>query len=119
MITNTDRRLEILKNRIVTAKKTLEQFKERLDKHPVYAFEWARDAFYAAVEIDLLEEIIPILEEGKRTPEQIAESLQKDLMNKARSCGNRSTSQTSNLVDDYRIEVLAQTIEYLTSCMYA
>ena len=108
----------LLNSRYETGIKKIQQFKIDFDKNPLYALDWSRSVFYAAAENDLIETVKLSLKSGERTPEEVGEKLKQELLQRCQSCGNKSTSQTSNLVEEYKIEALAKIIEILTSPMY-
>lgn len=90
------------------------KFVENLDKHPTYALSWSGDMFAAAAALEVAREVRAMFEAGVDAVDMTDYCL-REAMRGARNLGNsRSTSNTSNLVDDTKTRAWATAYERLT-----
>ncbi len=106
---------------IEQAKAQCATFAEEFGKNPCYAFSWGERAMIAAAKLDIYTRILYSLMRGEGdstvdvTPEAIV-TLHKCCMREAlRGAKNpsRSTSQTSNLIDDAKTSAYAEFVDYV------
>lgn len=92
----------------------LAKFQENLAKHPTYALSWSGSLFAAAAAHEVAKEVRGWFEAGADMADVTDEAL-KQAMRGARNLGNsRSTSTTSNLVDDCKANAWARAYERLS-----
>lgn len=95
------------KSSIARFEKTRDEFTANLLKSPTHALGWARDLFSEAAEYELAHELLEVYAAGIHYDDMKTEMLAR-LTRQASYCTSRSTSPTSNLVDDAKLQALAK-----------
>ena len=109
------------------ARETLEKFAVQVRASPDYAFQWSGTAFHAAAvlwELGGAEEMFKEMDSPDRDPARkfpteeemltnLKRTVERELVFKARYVANRSTSATTNLLEDHKLEVKGQFAEAL------
>lgn len=91
-----------------------EKFTKSLAQHPTYALQWSGSLFEAAATYEVAREVRTWFEAGVDVADMI-DHLLKETLRGARNLGNgRSTSNTSNLVDDVKTAAFAKAYERLS-----
>lgn len=102
-----------------TARTQLDKFVEEIKSDdPARAFAWSRSQFKYAAELSLATEWLTFFKQefNEIDPvEMYKESLQSFIVGKAAGASNKSTSVTSNYMDDCLLQVAA---EFLRDCRY-
>lgn len=98
-----------LRYALQTAQEKVASFRETLVKSPGYAFEWAKDSFEAAAEIEVVSGLLDAIENrlsiGKPiTMDEIGDWLRREVDRRA-DYPSFSTSPTSNLMEQMRLSV--------------
>jgi hypothetical protein len=104
----------LVESALADAQKGIAKFREKLDKNPAHAFDWANGYFHDAVRIEELTGLVGHFDrrtEGvasgrdTRTDEEVLASLATyyhDMMVNQADRISSSSSATRNLMDDYR-----------------
>lgn len=107
-------------DRVAVAEKDLADWKAKLEKNPLHAFEWAERAMAAAAELDLFTGLAAFVGrvragETVMTPAEVAEAILKDAREATLNVAKnppRSTSVTSNLVAQARARAQAELLDF-------
>ena len=107
-----------LEQMLASSKEGLEEFKEKLDQDPTYAMQWADKVFtYAAqhkVAADLLHGLKANTVGEAEFLKRAQEYLTREVLQAAR-CPGRSTSPSSNHMDEELAAAKARLLELMTS----
>jgi hypothetical protein len=105
---------------IKTFEENAKKFTEELVKHPSYTLTWSNQLFFLAAKHDLCKrwkEFDIYSPDINESTEEIWEGIKQEFAREfkcaARNCHNRSTSPTSNLIDDCKITALAELNEFI------
>ena len=112
-MTEIEKLREAIEGYEARAQEIIEDFKERLDKNPLYALEWSLGAFEAAAKIDeaaTAHNYVRAIERGNLTTGQALEKLEKQMIQSLRMGTrlNGSSSPTSNLAEQARMVVASE-----------
>lgn len=110
-------RLESMRDR---ARKQIDTFAEEIKgDNPAYYFSWGASQFISAAEFEFakgwLNFFVKDNEEGVNPVEVMLNAVQRVVLEKSRSVANKSTSVTSNYMDDCTLEVYAR---FIDDCRY-
>lgn len=93
------------------AKEKLAVFATELQSNPIYALTWADKQFTFAAYIGVANDVLPMLEAGS-TIDHISSVLGESVLRAARTPA-RSTSPSSNLMEQEKLKILAETLEWI------
>ena len=112
MKTTLNRSLEVLNAGIKEADAVLARFAEKFASDPAYAFEWGKEAVYAAAVKRVYGRVRDALtgEGSKATPETIRLYLTEEVIRNAKSPSS-STSAISNLLDQAVLAAQAELLD--------
>lgn len=101
----------LLHNKKAEAQNKLDRFKESFEKDPLKAMHWSLDAFEAAAELRVWEEIETATKEGADLGD-IIHDLNHSILTEAQYA-NHSTNSTANLSDQAKKRALAKAYQVL------
>jgi hypothetical protein len=112
-----DRMVDVLDHWIATRRAETDRWAEKFKKEPAYALEWASNIFQQSAELELYEKVRGWLlnEELRPTLHTVFRELERELRNRSKQSSYRSTSPTSNCVDDARRIAVAEMLDGLNS----
>lgn len=90
----------------------LAKFQEAFSKDPAHALSWGTDAFKAAAELRVLQQIVTALQDGTATVDNIRSTMMDRVLHKSKY-PPQSTSPTSNLIEQYELAACAEIISDL------
>lgn len=90
--------------------KKLAKFAEDLAKDPAYALRWADEQFLNAAKVSVAQQMIHCLEHCQDASD-ITNTLNSNIMSKARYLYNKSTSTSSNLLEECVVAAAADALE--------
>jgi hypothetical protein len=101
--------------KIKEAEEHLKQFREKLadPKNFSYQMSWSRTAFSAAAQYDVWARYVQVMIIGGHTAKEICDAAKRDMMSKATSAASTSSSVTSNLMDSYMLQELAELVKMI------
>lgn len=85
-------------------------FIKKIDEAPLYAMSWSKGFFEEAARYNVAKSVVNDFNYGP-TFKDVIEELQRRVIMSARYCANQSTSQTSNLAQQYELQAMAEFIE--------
>ncbi len=103
--------IQALEYKISLVKNSLDQWKEKFEKNPSYAFEWSNDAFKAAAHLELYSIVLHQLKDGCSI-DALLDDLHDRILYKS-SYPSMSTSVPSNLLDQYKLAATSDLHHYL------
>lgn len=92
--------------------KTKKRFDEKFEFGPIYAMQWSGDLFEFSAKAALANELINMFDHGS-SKASIIRAIVSDLKRRSLNLTSRSTSPTSNLIDDAMIQAHAKFLDGL------
>lgn len=106
--------VHMLTAKLECAQDSLAKFQAQLQENPVYALSWSQEKFLDAAWVRLATEMLAALGEDKgETAALVAREMQRRVLAAARSPA-RSSSVTSNLMEQAQAQAAAELLEYVS-----
>lgn len=109
-----DKLTEHYQYRTTAAKGVIAEFQTALTNDPIHAVKWADKVFVAAGELEAASAVLSMLKHYTEMDE-IVDSLQATVLNKARYVNGKSTSVSSNFMQDNVLAAFVEAFETVRS----
>lgn len=111
--------IKALKNSISIIDERLEKFQQDFAKNPTYALEWSQQTFKDAAAQRVFNKVLALLENDEVDGvDGVVIELKSDIIFMASHITNKSTSATSNLLDEAKLEATVEALKILSARSY-
>jgi len=110
--------------KLESAEKILQKFKEGVEQDPEYQLNWADNAFRATAEIVVGRQVLHLIDDNtfefnfmgdERLVQEVSNVLLGNIVNKAKNIDNKSTSVSSNFMQDCLLASRTEAYDWVKS----